>query len=420
MRRRKKLIDFFFLFNFATCETSDFYVFTWFILFSSKTKMKSKPSFLFLKMAHRSEHILIKDFYCWAGSVSCNNKQFAVASPDSDVVKVIESATETFDLAGHERKVVFLIYSPTDPHALLSCSYDTTARLWSTEKRKCTKVFRSKAPVTCAAFSPDGSEIATGHYHGSISLWSEAHGQLCTFSHGPSHITHLQYTPDSLYLVSATFNQGIQFWFRPKMQRAMTLFFLGDAQCIRSFSFLKSGETYSLAVGHTDGVRIWEVSRSKAADTLVNFPPNTTPINTVRHVPYSDGERLVYFSKDTVGHVCGTKKGNILQTFTGVNYISCFPNGHQVLATRGESGVAIISLSDWAPDTHWSFPCKFRKTIFTLLCIKNELQFVDAMKRHITNSPTPLLPHFSDLLNSIYPVLPDHLWFLIFSFLSFC
>jgi len=65
-------------------------------------------------------------------------------------------------LAGHATHVSYLSFSPDDT-LLLSCSEDSTLRLWNTEDGQCVRVLKHHVePVTACDWLPDGKAFVSG------------------------------------------------------------------------------------------------------------------------------------------------------------------------------------------------------------------------------------------------------------------
>ncbi|GAA5823064.1 hypothetical protein JCM11251_007472 [Rhodosporidiobolus azoricus] len=87
---------------------------------------------------------------------------------------------------GHVAAVTSIAWHPTQPTTFLTCSSDSTLRIWSTtNRRKSTSVIvvRSKAPgkggktkITACCWSPDGKMVAAACEDGALHVWRAGSG----------------------------------------------------------------------------------------------------------------------------------------------------------------------------------------------------------------------------------------------------
>jgi WD40 repeat protein len=101
-----------------------------------------------------------------------------------------------------------LVFAP-DSGVLASGHYDGMVRLWDLNTSELLLEFDTGAVVESLAFSPDGLILASGgsFEHSNIQLWSSGSGALLRVLENPSGGIHrLSFSPDSQYLVSASYD----------------------------------------------------------------------------------------------------------------------------------------------------------------------------------------------------------------------
>jgi WD40 repeat protein len=107
-----------------------------------------------------------------------------------------------------------MVFSP-DSGILATGHYDGIIRLWDVENGDLLLEFDTGAVVQSLAFSPDGLIIASGgsFENSDIQLWDVGSGaRLKLLENDSSGIGNLVFSPDSLYLVSASYDGVLRLW----------------------------------------------------------------------------------------------------------------------------------------------------------------------------------------------------------------
>ena len=126
----------------------------------------------------------------------------ATATIDERRIRLERADGTESDLAGHERVVTSVAFSP-DGRRLLSASRDRDAILWDVASGKALRVLRAHfGAVSDARFSPDGRWIVTAGPR-SVGLWKASTGELVSLLEGPpGPFTAVAFTPDSRTIVA--------------------------------------------------------------------------------------------------------------------------------------------------------------------------------------------------------------------------
>jgi WD40 repeat protein len=107
-------------------------------------------------------------------------------------------------LEGHTSKVNCLALS-SDSRWIVSCSDDCTARVWDISSGEPGTIFVHKSPITAAAFSPDGLNVALGDADGRICIWVIMTGlKAADFWYDSSKTLCLAYIKDGARVVSCS------------------------------------------------------------------------------------------------------------------------------------------------------------------------------------------------------------------------
>ncbi len=154
-----------------------------------------------------------------------------------------------------------MAFSP-DGKALLTGSYDKTARLWEASTGKPLGVpLQLQALVTAAAFSPDGKTVLTGSDDKTARLWKASTGKPLGAPlqhHGP--VNAVAFSPDGKTVLTGSDDKTARLW------EASTGKPLGPLEASRgvvmAVAFSPDGKTV-LTGSDDETARLWEASTGK-------------------------------------------------------------------------------------------------------------------------------------------------------------
>ena len=91
--------------------------------------------------------------------------------------------------------------------------YDGTARIWDVGSGQLLQAWRQPAPSAAAAFSSDGSQLATGGIDTTVRIWDAATGQLRRPISGlTSSARSLVFSPDGRTLTGGCSDGSLLRW----------------------------------------------------------------------------------------------------------------------------------------------------------------------------------------------------------------
>ncbi|KAN0025116.1 hypothetical protein ACTFIV_009532 [Dictyostelium citrinum] len=170
-----------------------------------------------------------------------------------------ESEFKTF--LGHSGPVYGCSFSP-DSQYLLSCSEDTTARLWSMETMSNLVCYKGhNFPVWDVSFSPFGFYFATASHDRTARLWTTNHiSPLRIFTGHLSDCNTVRFHPNINYLATGSNDKSARLW---EVQTGKCVrIFMGHRAPIYTIAFSPDGRLLATA-GEDTSVILWDLSTGK-------------------------------------------------------------------------------------------------------------------------------------------------------------
>lgn len=195
---------------------------------------------------------------------------------------------------GHSSAVWDLAVSSTDMW-FASCSHDTTAKLWTLERNYPLRSYAAHtSDIDCVEFHPNNSYIATGSGDKTVRFWSVSEGRCVRLLQGHrGSVLALAFSPDGKMLASAGEDRRVRVWDLGTGRVLKEL--RGHSEVVYTLAFDENSQV--LASGGADCcLRLWDVKKTpdthvmdthSSPELLGAFPTKSALINYLKFSPYN-------------------------------------------------------------------------------------------------------------------------------------
>ncbi len=285
--------------------------------------------------------------------ISCGFEVSEVQQQGDRTVRVweVDGGREVYRFPGHVGGPLCVAVAPDG--RILSSGKDSAVRLWRLPKAEetvptSTELLRIEAhetPIWGLAFSPDGTQIASGGTNGDLLLHHVSSGHLLREFRGHTAKVHgLCFSADGLQLLSASWDGTIRLWdvaAGDELRR-----FEGHTGLVHAAVWSPDGQQFVSCTheGHAGAIWLWEAGTGEVLRKFegVHFQPFTVSFSP-------DGQHVLSGSHDGTVRLWDAATGQKIQQFRGhTDWVISVSFSHDGLKASSSSKDQTIRIWDVA------------------------------------------------------------------------
>ncbi|HEY5248197.1 MAG TPA: caspase family protein, partial [Dermatophilaceae bacterium] len=241
-------------------------------------------------------------------------------------------------LSNHNANVRSVAVTPNGKQ-IVSGSWDGTVRVSDLASGRLIRTLSDPPDLVFAvAVTPDGRQIVSGGFANILKVWDLASGKLTRTLQGHREALHaVAISPGGKQIIGGSEDKTVRVWDLASGKLTRTL--RGHEGTLNAVAISPDGK--QIISGSEDKtVRVWELASGGLARTLQG---HTSAVNAVAVTP--DGKQIISGSDDKTVRVWDLAGGRLTQTLTGhtgpVNAVAVTPDGRQIISGSDDRTVRV-------------------------------------------------------------------------------
>jgi WD40 repeat protein len=266
-------------------------------------------------------------------------------SPPGESADVLYRALQAsqFQLtySGHTDWISDIAVSP-DGEQIATAGYDGTVRIWDRATGQEQRILsKHSGVVNSVAFNHSGTQIASGGNDGYVYIWRTSDFELVASlpDEENGHVKAIAFHPDNILIAAAYNDSSVRLWNIPAKQSQVRLF--GHLSAINDVAFNATGDRFVTA--GEDGLTIVRDTATGTNLYSLANPQGTIPVG-VNAVAFSpDGTRIVTANDDGIARIWQDQLVmNTLPGHTSFIFDVAYSSDGSMIATASGDGTARI------------------------------------------------------------------------------
>ncbi|XP_016101861.1 POC1 centriolar protein homolog B-like [Sinocyclocheilus grahami] len=257
------------------------------------------------------------------------------------MASVMEDPTLERHFKGHKDVVSCADFSPNNKQ-LATGSCDKNLMIWNlTPKARAFRFVGHTDIITGVHFSPSGSLVASSSRDQTVRLWTPSiKGESTVFKAHTASVRSVQFSSDGQRLVTGSDDKSVKVW---GVERKKFLYSLnGHTNWVRCARFSPDGRLVA-SCGDDRTVRLWDTSSRQCINIFTDYGGSATFVDF-----NSSGTCIASSGADNTLKIWDIRTNKLIQHYrvhsAGVNCFSFHPSGNYLISGSSDSTMKILDL----------------------------------------------------------------------------